>query len=360
MRHLRVLGLVDQLVTGPLWRFAEQSESVLDTCEYAEDMLRFVRRVIASPSKIFTGELPSLATRYPDKFHTSGALYAEIIGNSPPTKKLLGSLTKVFRVLESRICEEFQQYLPGGEYCHADALSREETSSAPATNRRVESGFGLLDFHYRRAPNARFFRRAAVTLFNLNGTCRWVESQSREAVDSMLETAFRHAKVVEREEKEHVKRVEEETMSRLEEKRDDLAVKNANAARRANGVFERVSRVGVVNTEKQIDALIEGKPSTAAMSLVKDQIRYRKLLAPDSPSSHLFRFSEEGKVFGLEKLVENLALLIRLVPVDLNAGDEAEYDGARVTIDFVTEGGEPVRGEGTVEAVEGEKPVRVL
>ena len=61
-----------------------------------------------------------------------------------------------------------------------------------------------------------------------------------------------------------------------------------------------------------------------------------------------------------QKLVENLALLIRLVPVELNAGDESEYDGARVTIDFVTDEGEPVRGEGTVEAVEGEKPVRVL
>ncbi|CAD6200198.1 unnamed protein product [Caenorhabditis auriculariae] len=33
--HLQVLGLLDQLVTGPLWRLAENSSHIFDTCGYA-------------------------------------------------------------------------------------------------------------------------------------------------------------------------------------------------------------------------------------------------------------------------------------------------------------------------------------
>ena len=48
---------------------------------------------------------------------------------------------------------------------------------------------------------------------------------------------------------------------------------------------------------------------------------------------------------------------LRLVPVVSNTGNNGEYDGARVTMDFVLEEGERVRGESIVEEEEGEKRV---
>lgn len=73
--HLQVLGLIDQLITGPLWRLAEHSPHVLDTCPHIEDILAWVRCSLSTPSLFLRGTTPILSHPCPPKtFDIEGEL----------------------------------------------------------------------------------------------------------------------------------------------------------------------------------------------------------------------------------------------------------------------------------------------
>ncbi|GMT04142.1 hypothetical protein PENTCL1PPCAC_26316, partial [Pristionchus entomophagus] len=60
--HLQILGLLDQLVTGPLWRLAENVTHVMETGATVSLLLSWVRECRESPVTMFSGNcsVPSL------------------------------------------------------------------------------------------------------------------------------------------------------------------------------------------------------------------------------------------------------------------------------------------------------------
>ncbi|GMR53736.1 hypothetical protein PMAYCL1PPCAC_23931, partial [Pristionchus mayeri] len=58
---LQILGLMDQKITGPLWRIAE-NVGVIEGAQYHRDILAYIDDCIDSPALFFSGECPRMTT----------------------------------------------------------------------------------------------------------------------------------------------------------------------------------------------------------------------------------------------------------------------------------------------------------
>uniref|UniRef100_A0A8R1EP96 Uncharacterized protein n=1 Tax=Caenorhabditis japonica TaxID=281687 RepID=A0A8R1EP96_CAEJA len=152
--HLQVLGFCDQLITGPLWRLAENSEHILSTCQYSLQLINWLEDCTHFPLSFFDGVSPvtNLQVISPT---VSGLLLRSLVDMTPSAAGIEAA-TLVSKSSLIYFKKVFVDFLPGGKHnIEADEI-REETRGAPATNRASESVFGFMTHLCDTKPNLRF------------------------------------------------------------------------------------------------------------------------------------------------------------------------------------------------------------
>ncbi|GMT31798.1 hypothetical protein PFISCL1PPCAC_23095, partial [Pristionchus fissidentatus] len=150
IEHLQILGLLDQLVTGPLWRLAEGVGHIMETGVYASLLVSWVGECKQNPLSLFSGNCPipslqSIASGSVD-FLEKLLLVSPTESSLDATVLVMESSLRYFKYL-------FDDFLMGGQYSGvvSDDVIR-STRCASATNRAIESGFGFIDRLFRHAP----------------------------------------------------------------------------------------------------------------------------------------------------------------------------------------------------------------
>ncbi|GMR59090.1 hypothetical protein PMAYCL1PPCAC_29285, partial [Pristionchus mayeri] len=169
--QVQILGLLDQKITGPLWRIAE-NVGVIEGAQYHRDILAYIDDCIDSPALFFSGECPRMTTPPSfELFKVDGTLFKALVTNSPSSLALEVSV-RVLRACATYLRDVLSQSLPGGSYSNpSDSVA--QCVQSPTTNRAAESAFAFMDYLYRKTPNMRFFRRDAITCFRLNHVGEW-------------------------------------------------------------------------------------------------------------------------------------------------------------------------------------------
>ncbi|KAF8353805.1 hypothetical protein PRIPAC_95428 [Pristionchus pacificus] len=148
--HLQILGLLDQLLTGPLWRLAENVAHVFDTGATVSLLLSWVRECSVTPVSMFSGNcsIPSL--------HSIAAGDEQFLEKLLSVSPSEASLEAVALVMESslRYFEHlFEDFIPGGKYSAVvDDVVVDRTRCASATNRFIECAFGFVDRLFNHSP----------------------------------------------------------------------------------------------------------------------------------------------------------------------------------------------------------------
>ena len=184
----RVLGLMEKLVTGPLWRIMVKEKCVLNmstnyqkllTCfeRWADDSTSFLNNeTFCDPSFISQDDcFNSLNEPVSEEMHIMTKQCLEIIFG--------GLVIVTWRMLHDHLKE--------GKYSIKPPLLEKDASFVNTTNAVCERDFGLLDRLMRIKPKALDFFYEEFIMFFKNKTNLWRDQLSNEQLGMAMESARR-------------------------------------------------------------------------------------------------------------------------------------------------------------------------
>ncbi|KAF8385106.1 hypothetical protein PRIPAC_74248 [Pristionchus pacificus] len=354
--QLQILGLLDQKITGPLWRIAENL-GVIEGGQYHRDLLIFVDACIGNPSLFFSGECPTISIPPSfELFREEGILMRSLVDSSP-SPLALDVAVRVLRSCASYLKDVLSQTMAGGIYSNPTDEVVESAQSAPATNRAVESAFAYMDYLYRRSPNTRFFRYDAITCFVLNHVAEWLDGKSTRERTLILEKALKGRNEIVREEQKRADQLGEAIVRKMEAEKVDYERKVLRSDVRKSKITQELGTTGLLYTESMIDCAIHGLRQSDAINLIKGQLRYRKKVLGQVATHRMsYRFSEGGVQLSLDTLVSHLK---ELVGADSTSGALEEDDfrsfylgrTCELTCDITLSDGNVIDGECTIDNI---------
>ena len=307
----RALGLIDKIVTGPLWRkLRESSLSILDMGGVYCDMKATFDSWSKDASSVITGvaELTGVAgLSHKDEVWN---VLTQSNENNIQTQELLQILFSAFSVTTQRLLID---HLPHGKYYSiTDTEVINEMASVPTTNVSPERDFAILDRLMQQKPNANTIALEAMIMYSQNKTSDWVQKKSEEEKEKL----FKAARNLIPNTKETYK-VRKQEMQKLLE--DDLASKQQNIAqkqiKKTQEKEKLTKEIGVVglwtNRAQTDDGLDAFTKKTDRLRVLKLQINFRNKVLNQLPSNNaLFKFSHCRKQFTVEQLKHNLYKLL--------------------------------------------------
>jgi len=183
----RALGLIDKVVTGPLWRkLRELPISVLEMGSvYCELKTKFNSWSVDA-SAVIEG---SAVLEHANIVHRDEvwSTLTESNESDMMTQEVLQLLFGAFSVTTQRLLLD---HLPGGKYHSVvDPVIVHETASVPTTNVAPERDFAVLDRLIREKPNAYLVALESMILYSHNKTASWLAEQSCEERDKLFQAA---------------------------------------------------------------------------------------------------------------------------------------------------------------------------
>ena len=182
----KALGLVNKLITGPLWRVIESKDlSILDmNCRYQllvdclEKWSRDASPIVSCEAILFDDFPPSddqitCALCTPSEYDST-------------VQEILQVLFCAFSTLLHRLLKD---HLPGGYLDMPSDQLLVETRSVPNSNVISERDFAKLDQFLREKPNATTLSLEGIILFSNNKTATWLQDKSPKEKEELFQKA---------------------------------------------------------------------------------------------------------------------------------------------------------------------------
>ena len=147
---VRALGLIDKIVTGPLWRVLNVKEHVAEMNGRYKRMMECFEQWSEDASSVVVGE----ARMYDDVHVEMDAVFECLVkpcASDGACQDLLQCLFGAFKKLGERMLES---HIEGGVHEQMNAEVMSETQSVPRTNVGAERDFGMFDWLLREKPRA--------------------------------------------------------------------------------------------------------------------------------------------------------------------------------------------------------------
>ena len=306
----RALGLIDKVVTGPLWRkLSESSVSVLEMGSVYTEMKAMFDSWSGDSHALIEG---SATLKEASVMHFDEVWNALIESNATDvmTQELLQLLFAAFSVTTQRMLLD---HLPGGKYhVVADTVMVQETASVPTTNVAPERDFAILDRLMQEKPKASHVALESMILYSHNKTSSWLEKQSYEEKEKLLRTAQTLAPTIRAKFKARRQEIEVRREKALMKKQEDIARKQLQTVRERERITKEIEQLGGlwINRAKVENGLKPLK-KTAKMKAPKLQINFRrKVLGQSHPDKSFFLFSHNRKQHSVDQLKKNLYQLL--------------------------------------------------
>ena len=127
----KALGLINKIITGPLWRVLECNDvSILDMNEWYQQLKSRLDEWACDTMPVLSGK----AILYDDFLPVQDTIFNSSTASSEydaTVQEILQALFSALPLLASRFVEE---HLPGGKYDNPSSQLTTETKSAPKTN----------------------------------------------------------------------------------------------------------------------------------------------------------------------------------------------------------------------------------
>ena len=186
----KALGIIDKVITGPLWRYLMQSTtSILKMSEVYSMMERKLEEwgqdaqcVIEREEFLFEDDQPDMDDNVTNALFSSTSDSEDLM-----VQELLQLLFKSFTLTVQRMLVD---HLPGGMYHSVtDPALIDETKSVPTANLAPERDFAVLDRLMVQKPNATCIALESVILFSQNETSKWLGKKSETERKRLLQAA---------------------------------------------------------------------------------------------------------------------------------------------------------------------------
>ena len=306
----RALGLIDKVVTGPLWRKLEESNiSVLDMGSYYTEMkARFDSW--STDSRAFVEGTACITSDIP--IHKDDVWSALVANNDVTDIMTLEALQILFSSFSITTQRLLIDHLPDGIYSSFNNDLREEVASVPTTNVAPERDFAMLDRLLREKPNATTIALESMILYSHNKTSNWLDQKASEEKEILHKAVRTLAPVIRKKFKERREEIEARAAAALEKKQEEIQRKHLQAVKEKEMLTKEIEKLRLWTCRADVtNGLAQFSRKRDKLQALKLQIKFRdKVLNQTHSDRSLFRFSHKGKQHTVVQLTENLCQLL--------------------------------------------------
>ena len=182
----QALGLIDKLVSGPLWRMMVKEKEVLSMSTHYQSVYEFFKE----GGEDATAFLNSESRPFPDLVVEDGRLTALLEFEENDSQMMLKQcLELIFGGFVSVTERMLQDHIAGGKYATPNEDLRKESIAVPTTNANPERDFGILDRLMNIKPKALDLVYEGMVMFTRNNTSKWRGSVTKEKLAEVMKIA---------------------------------------------------------------------------------------------------------------------------------------------------------------------------
>ena len=164
----RALGLINKLVTGPLWRKMVEEKSAISMSGHYQKMVQCFKKWADNPNDFILGK-DSLFDNLLHKDDIFEALIEPNEADFDLLKQLLSIIFGAFVMISERMLYDHLH----GAYKSPSAKLVEEAKNVPTTNAAAERDFGMLDRLMKSKPKALDLVYEGIIMYTTNHTKEW-------------------------------------------------------------------------------------------------------------------------------------------------------------------------------------------
>jgi E1A/CREB-binding protein len=304
----RALGLIDKVVTGPIWRKLEESHvSILDmSCFYSNMKAKFDSW--SADSRSFVEGTACL--------HEESSIHSDEVWNALVESNVTDTMTiEALQIIFSSFSITTQKllldHLPGGTFSDFDEELQTEVSSVTTANAAPERDFARLDRMIREKPNANLVALEAMILYSHNKTSIWLQQQTAEDIEKLLKAVQTLAPTIKTKFKERREIIETRREALLLKKQAELSRKNMQTVKEKEMLTKEIEKIHLWTTRDDVvNSLAQISKKSDKIQALKLQIKFRdKVLNQTNIDRSVFKFSHQGKAYSINQLTENLCQL---------------------------------------------------
>jgi len=303
----KALGLINKVVTGPLWRVIESKDiSILDMNTHYRRLLDCVNEWSVDASDVVSGEV----TLFPDYPPTQDEIFDSLVKPSDLDSTAQEILQVLFTSLLVLVKRLLVDHLPGGVLDNPSQQLVTETKSVPNSNTVSERDFAKLDRLLWEKPNATTVALEGLVLFSNNKTAEWLHEISPEDREAIFKRARKIAPEFRDLYKQRRKKLLEDRAKVLRDKQ--LAVQKAlEKIREKEKLTEEIMLYGLWQNESQVTTALEKLGSTSEkLKALKCQLDFRKKVLELAGPKEVFFMSRNRRKLTVDEVKTNLLTLI--------------------------------------------------
>lgn len=307
----RALGIIDKVVTGPLWRYLVLSSvSVLGMSDIYTKIVEKLEAWGEDAQEVMEGNDTLEVFRDDKERDEIHRMLITSTMDDSMVQELLQMLFKSFVLTMQRLLVD---HLPGGiHHSVSDSTIVKETESVPTTNVVPERDFAVLDRMLSEKPNATCIALESLLLFSHNKTSGWLRSKSTEERERLLKAARTLASV----HKANFRKRREEIIAKrrasVQQKELEIRRKKEKEIREKENLTKQIQKVSLWTTEIEVEAgLAKLRTAKQKCDALKLQLKFRKkVLCQTHPDKTVFMFSHQKKAYTLAELKSNVLKLL--------------------------------------------------
>ncbi|XP_071959561.1 uncharacterized protein [Antedon mediterranea] len=311
----RALGLIGKYVSGPWMRLVERDQNILDLNMPFTLAVNKMEEWKLNTSVLVKGEADCLFADVPI---IKDAVFYNLTATREDDQQVETVLSMLLDVIIDVCKRQLDDQLPGGIHHDPSDSLKQQAKSCVGNNISGERVFGLLDHYVKRAPNASLSYIESKIVYKLNRTSDWLAMKPIEEREELLSKArilcLRSKRI-------NAERSETLTMQKkqhLDDKQKEI-IGRADRARLLNeNLLNDLMQYGGlwqndISMNSNLEVLTSKKRQLIAL---KAQLNVRKKILNQKADPSLFCFSSKGKQFSVEKLKENLSILMSSEDLD--------------------------------------------
>ena len=340
MAACRALGMIDKLITGPLWRCIADEGHILDMSSQYQRLYDCFLLWSADASQFINGEVNIFGNEV--KVHKDEVFEYLFLSGSEEfdelTKQCLELIFNGFLSVTKRLLKDHLKEEDGMLWeKQSNEEFREETKSMKKTNVCEERDFGMLDYQMKLKPKATDFAIEGLIMFKANNTARWIRELSEETRNLLMDVARKSKKIQNEKYIQTKSKILNERAKKNAEKLEEKKKKEKSQRILKESLHNEIEKVGLWKTEEEVrNNLKEISGNNKKIEGLWLQIRFRsKVIGNTHNDKKVVQLTSGGKAFSVEQMMQNLLKIIKTANEDrdgIQRDDEPFVDSSKVLV----------------------------
>ena len=303
MAGCKVLGILNKMITAPLWRITEQKGHILQMCDIYLKMDTYFDECLKSDNRIeelIRGE----SSCFDQTLITNDEVFDSLVQPWENDNIVKSMMVHTLGALKQLIGRVNKDYLPDGKFYIAkdNETFLKQTTSVPRHNKLPETVFGYLDFLIKKRPNSTAIANEAQVMFVFNKTGKFMDALTPEQREKLINKVLgKGTAELRRSMKEREKARHEILLKKQLEKKQKIQTAAENTLRRKEELTVIIVDAGLWQTRQKVNTVMDSIPNTNAgnnerHTALKNQIKFRRqILHQHIDGDKKFFFSDNGK-----------------------------------------------------------------